>query len=803
MSLKRPFLILWILLFWAALCVSIQYFTLEKFSVFHPSISHITLAEFVGAVTQQITFGALDALLILLLLGSTALLLYMELRRREISDFFQNCFASRTRTLWLLGGFLLVCVRFYLSPGELSWAADASHHIAMSWLAADAFAAGQAPVWTFFMGTGSPYLQNYGFAFFYLVGVVDLFCRDLFLSLKLTLATSHLLSGFGMYFLIAGLCRSRRAGFVAGLGYSLCFWHTQQVIIMGRLSLSFFYAVLPWAFHYVERVAASPRRMRAAFLGGLSIALLNFTHPGYGTYAMVLLGFYSLVRLWFCRNRPDVGAILGAGLLLFLLGAAMSSYMNAGMYFDRPYTRMHDLSVNLSNLPLPTWQHLLGWSNFRFWLIPPQPFHWYGGYLGISLVLMALAGGVLALRQRQRNLAPCWVCLVLLVLVIFAYRWPPLSTLPLVHLFNASRYLLFLAFFLAMAAGIGAYILLRHGPPRMKRSRWFTVLVLLLFVDLFPTTFQQPFYGENYSPCILPQKIFDHLAADAEPFLQRDELPNYRAQWIGEEVFIPRRQACTLFKGMTPMTEAFHPGELRTLETFTSPFIEWAHKLLAQMDSLEQLTADPHFELLREGLYLLNTRYLITSSQKEKFDSYVLELGYSPIVVSGRIVANPVEDEAIHRALEIIARTGLHRPLGSLACDRILVREVEGVRDLGTTPTARVVSHVVRHQEVEMNVEVSADCYARLAYAYYPYLQVTIDGKPVRPLQTAGRFMALPLEAGEHVITIKAGLSPLRRGLLVLAAVSLVVALVLVFREQRNNQADAAGPTSPREGSGP
>ena len=165
-------------------------------------------------------------------------------------------------------------------------------------------------------------------------------------------------------------------------------------------------------------------------------------------------------------------------------------------------------------------------------------------------------------------------------------------------------------------------------------------------------------------------------------------------------------------------------------------------------------------------------------------------------------MSNPGWTKPWARALEIIARTGLQRPLGSLACERILVRDVEGQRDLGTTPTARVVSHVVRRQEVEMKVEVSADCYARLAYAYFPYLRVSVDGKQVRPLQTAGRFIALPLDAGEHDLVIEARLSPLRRGLLALAAVSLVVALALVFREHRHSRANAAGPDSPPEGSG-
>ena len=85
-----------------------------------------------------------------------------------------------------------------------------------------------------------------------------------------------------------------------------------------------------------------------------------------------------------------------------------------------------------------------------------------------------------------------------------------------------------------------------------------------------------------------------------------------------------------------------------------------------------------------------------------------------------------------------------------------------------------------------MRVAISARCYARLSYAYFPYLQVTVDGMPVQPMQTAGRFIALPLEAGERDIVLKAQLSPLRRGLLAFSGILFVGALALVLREHKH-----------------
>ena len=782
------------------LSVSIQYVTMTKFWVLPPSGSMVTFGQYLDAVDQHITFGPLDVLLAAMFLLCAAILLYVEARHRALTEFLQDCFASPRKTLCLLTASLLVCCRFYFARGELSWGGDASHHIAHSWLAARAIADGQVPVWTFFIGTGSPVFQAYGFAFFYLVGLVNLIFDDFFLSLKLIMGTAHVLSGIGMYHLAASLCRSRSAGFIAGMAYALCFWHTQHVLLMGRLPLSLFYAFLPWAFYWIEQVVDGPRRMTAALLGGACLALLTLTHPGYGAFAMALAGCYSVVRLWSCWGGPDRDAILRAGILLFVLGIAFGSYMNVGMYFERTHTRIHDFAMNLSGIPDPTWRHLLGWSNYRFWLIPPKPFHWYGGYLGVSLCVIAITGGLVVLRRRDKRFASCWVCLILTLLIVFAYRWPPIGSLPLIHAFNASRYLLFLALFLALASGIGAHVLLQQIPKGPGRSRRCTLLLLATCVDLFPTTFLQPYSSAGQAPFGWPPEIFAQVTEAAKPFEERGELPSYRAQWIGEDVYPAIRRAGMLYMGRTPISETFHPGELRTLDTFTGPFIDWAHRVLSQTDSVEQLRGHPDLFPLMAGFQLLNThRVLATSNERRSVFSFRLE--DRPILVSGRlagyeegvdlagITARFGEDlnDRVAHALWIITRTDLHEGSG-LSCQRILVRGLEDELDLGTKPTAQVLAHRVDHQQVEMKVTVSAECHARLPYGYFPYLQVTVDGTPVQPMETAGRFMAIPLDAGEHDIVITARLSPLRKGMLLLAGVCLAGALVLVLRERQEGR---------------
>ena len=99
-----------------------------------------------------------------------------------------------------------------------------------------------------------------------------------------------------------------------------------------------------------------------------------------------------------------------------------------------------------------------------------------------------------------------------------------------------------------------------------------------------------------------------------------------------------------------------------------------------------------------------------------------------------------------------------------------------------------VLEHRVWNQRVELRIRTSSACFARLSYAYYPYLRVTVNGREVAPLRTAGRFIALRLSGGEHQIVLEPVLSPLRRGLLILNLVLLAAAAFVWVRMQRRKQ---------------
>ena len=134
--------------------------------------------------------------------------------------------------------------------------------------------------------------------------------------------------------------------------------------------------------------------------------------------------------------------------------------------------------------------------------------------------------------------------------------------------------------------------------------------------------------------------------------------------------------------------------------------------------------------------------------------------------------------------LELPSRTSAQLPLLGLSDDH----------DLGTAPGVTLLSHHVYNQRVVLSLRVSDPCYARLAYAYYPYLEVRVNGVQVEPLVTADRFIALQLDKGEHVIVLEPFLSPLRKGLLWLDLIALsVMALVVIVSGRCDGGDERAG----------
>jgi hypothetical protein len=471
-----------------AILAAFQYRTLSKFSILPPGRAYVNLETFIDTVHREVILDGIDGMLCFLLLVPVLYILIVEVKHRKFTGLLTWVFSDERRTVLALALTSLVSVRYYFAPGALSWAGDAPQHISYLDITSEILSNFELPIWTNYFGAGSPFLQFYGFLYFLIAGALNLVVGDVNLTAKLILGLSHAASGIGVYFLCRILLGSRRAAFLAGLGYVLCFWHAQQVIVMGRHPVGLFYALLPWTYVFLERSLRARDWHRHAVSGGICHTMLVFTHPGYGLYATVFLSLYGLLRSIELRSLATAyrgAAVVGIGLIL-------SAPQTLPMAVERATTRL-SLGGSPAATKTPTLQHLLGWSNYRFSIfpLPAESQHWYGGYLGLSLVVIAVAGIVFTIQRRlrpgPRYLAP-FGCVCIAFLLPFVSSSSLLEHVPLIPNFSGGRYLLFTVFFLCVSVGVGARFL---SAPCFGRgtSRQFTILLGLVLLDLGPRRF--------------------------------------------------------------------------------------------------------------------------------------------------------------------------------------------------------------------------------------------------------------------------------------------------------------------------
>jgi hypothetical protein len=764
----------------------LQYWTLPKYAALPQNI--ISLKVFWSAVSYLVKPGWQDAIFFLLPALLFVGIIALEARRREFSNLLIRCCTSDRATCYLLAASAIVITRYYFAMGEINWAGDGSAHIAFAYAAIECIAAGEIPIWTNLISLGSPYLQYYGFLYFYLVGLLDLFVGSMFTTIKISLALGHIASIFGMYMLARVAGRSRAAGVLGALAYGLCFWHLQQVLIMGRYPLCLFYAVLPWPFYFFERLRLPARRVAAVCGGGLTLGILPFIHPGYGFWATLFFSFYGLVRILHTphfRSREIIIAatLLAGGAVLF------GAYLTVPMWLERAGTGI-DSGVILSGVPDPSWKRVFIWSNLRFplWPLTEKELPWYGGYLGIVPFGLACIGAILPWRlpARGRHLPHLAVacCFALSLILVFGYRLPALQALPFVTALNAGRYLLFTTFFMSLAAGIGGAAL-RHRWPSDVQLRTLSLPILLVVLDLGPTTIQQPYQPHGYNPTMYSEDLLQELQQKGTDLdLSAGEIPNFRIFSNLDKMHPFVANTWLAYHTRLPSPQADHRLLMPSMHAFAAPFERYIDFLLNHPDSppLQQ----SHTVL--SGLQLLNIHHLVNVNSSREIAA-LMNATTSPALVSSRIedhamlAADSKSENGQHIAAYIDA---MDINLGRKISARFFIADLVATHDLDTDPSLEVTSHRVWHQRVELDLRVTAPCYTRLAYTYFPALEVLVNNRPVEPLRTAAGFICLPLETGPNKIVLQARLSPLRQVLLGIDLVLLAIGFGAFIRSKKN-----------------
>ena len=221
-----------------------------------------------------------------------------------------------------------------------------------------------------------------------------------------------------IYLYVQNLTGSKYAGLAAGFAYGFAYYRYHVIVYVNKFSMVPVFLLWPLQLYLVDRILDGAGRRRAGIGLALVTALALMSHAFLGGYSTIFSAMYGLIRLLTLREtissiREKVHAVLR---MAFWFGLGVLS----SLYFTLPPL----LEVNLTVIPgwypdgflaMPVNLSTTPWAA-TFTFAGSQGTGWVYGYVGLSIVILALVGGVLVLiRRKWQLIAP----LALLGLALF------------------------------------------------------------------------------------------------------------------------------------------------------------------------------------------------------------------------------------------------------------------------------------------------------------------------------------------------------------------------------------------------
>ncbi len=288
-------------------------------------------------------------------------------------------------------------------------------HIARGWLWHEYLRAGTFPRWTDLWYGGFSADKHYPPLSHLLQALIGFLRFSPYDAAKELAWFCRMAGAVGFALFCARVHRDQRAGLLGGILYALAPTIHAAWIAEGRLPACLIFGILPWALLAAERLATGAGGFRSGALLALAMGGMVLSHLGQARLAVALVGLYFLIRAVVTVATRGARAPSIPGLLIGGLGGA--ALAAAFLY---PLLR----EAPLLNDPLPAGIFAPGIPG-RADLAPFIRWNAAGQhYLGISVVLLAVAGIVRAIFDRReggRGIGPVPI-LLLCVLPWFFVR---------------------------------------------------------------------------------------------------------------------------------------------------------------------------------------------------------------------------------------------------------------------------------------------------------------------------------------------------------------------------------------------
>lgn len=532
-------------------------------------------------------------------------------------------------------------------------------------------------------------------------------------------------------------------------------------------------ATLPAMLYGIERVLAAPAIGRGWAVLSLAAIVLIGNHQPTAVMAALLLGLYVLARIgwdgW--RLAPLRPLVLAAAVI-----ALGSVYFLLPFVVERSSTAEGGLSQPLISL---TWPGPAELSNYVVWdRAGTGPV--YTAYVGLSILLCALAGAPLALKAPREPAARLW--LIAVVLAVTSLFLTGIYVRPAAFTFT----------FLCIAAAASVQLLQAAFPAFTRLP---VLIFALFFIDVGPSAIQ-PF-----------------TRTDMRGIERAGEALAERAP--GERVLQMTPGAETLLS-VGPDSTPLHYARVQMLHGPHKPDATKAHNAIAAALDLVGDDLAAHDVLSPQSrlvLGMLNVGWVVGvdgprmglparfagTTSDPVLGAYWRIPEATPVLASGRLeqTARPASfdgsplwngalSQPAGRAAEadfsaLIARmeVDLARRQASAFLVPALPQGSAWPAE-GAAPDIQLTGYRVDPGRVRVTVVTDRAGFLRLAHPISPAETITRNGEPVAAIGDVFSFIVLPIEAGRNDIEVTAHPSLLRRGCLAITAATVLGLLVLL-----------------------
>lgn len=624
----------------------------------------------------------------------------------------------------------LAALVFYWEPltssqTSIQWDAVDVHYTAQRYFS-ELVRQGQLPEWTPYIYSGYPFLADPQVGAWYPLNWPFFLLGVTPAAIQGELALHALIAALGAYFFAFQWTRERFSAGLAALVYAFSGFFAGHASHVGMFQAA---AWLPFILLALQRAVvtgATAWMAAGGVMAGIAALAGHFQTSVYTGFAVVVYGAWLVAS-----RRPPVSRVLLTGAAFTVLPAAISAAVLL------PGITLLDHSVRLgmsfggaTNSPLvPSALLTLLWPNALGALDPatyrgPADITQYYLYAGILLAPLAIVG--------VANSAVRWVALVLAVPAIWYSLGPSyglyavLAKLPGPGSVRAPVHMWFLvALGLALAAGGGmAYV-----AQRSKSRILLFAVVGFVFADLWywnslanPLAYARNSYADLYGNKVAEFQL--RLGS------QLPELARFHAERpLG--AFGPQNHP---IDARVAATYGYNPLELRTY----SEFMAAAAKNPRLLDEL-----GAQFRLDRQQGGVVNV------------------------------------DTAMPR-VTIPAEVSRQGDLTSLDPRRMALAGVRTQQD--ASGTVMVAAHGPGFYRIKSKLQSSS--LLRIAEAWYPGWEATVNGKAAEVLKVDGALMGVVAPAGEAEVVLRFQLRDLRLGLGV-SLVALAAGIGLVVWKRR------------------